>query len=616
MAQFLSSDSIKVFPSGFRGQNVDVSSNLTTEENLTNISSKVTNSKRCYWYDDPSDSTKMCIVIDGYFFHNILKSSVQALFSSPSDGDIIYAMINTLALGTNNLNTLICFDGDTPGHILDVGTLFKGLAFDTSYGSVPEYHYLPLFKRVSSAWEPIISSTLNISASQVEDVEGNSLRESLHTGTLTTTTSIVNNGTTSLGGNVSLGGNITSAVNVTNATTSTSTSTGALIVAGGVGIGEKLNVAGNTTIGGTLGVANNTSIAGTFTVGTKSSNEKKTQLNGAVEINNQEVGFKISGGKTTSKNLDVQAATTIKDTTTINEALTIGDGTYTGSVTIRGLKNLILQGSGSSAQTITFGGTSNFQAGNYSSISTVGSESITIGGNTFNIVTRNSAQTIEGAKTFSGTLKLSGLTGSRALSLDANKNIVASNLSASGTSASDNITFVTGISQSSIGAVTYNYATVRSASASQSGVVTTGTQTFVGQKTFGSSSSVTGNIIMDYSTITWRRGTSSSTYSINSYGNCVMQNYNATSDRRLKENIKEYHCEKSILDLPIVEFDFKDSKEHHIGCIAQDLQKICPEIVHENEDGYLSIEENKLVYLLMEEVKQLKEEIKKLKKEN
>lgn len=90
--------------------------------------------------------------------------------------------------------------------------------------------------------------------------------------------------------------------------------------------------------------------------------------------------------------------------------------------------------------------------------------------------------------------------------------------------------------------------------------------------------------------------------------------FNATSDKRLKENIKEYKCSKSILDLPIVEFDFKDNKTHHIGCIAQDLQEICPELVHENKDGYLTIEENKLVYLLINEVKELKEEIKSLKK--
>ncbi len=98
-------------------------------------------------------------------------------------------------------------------------------------------------------------------------------------------------------------------------------------------------------------------------------------------------------------------------------------------------------------------------------------------------------------------------------------------------------------------------------------------------------------------------------------GTITAQTFNAISDRRLKENIKTFEPHKSILDLDVVEFDFKDTKQHAIGCIAQELQEICPEIVHENSDGYLTIEENKIVYLLLDEVKKLKEEIKELKGE-
>ena len=87
----------------------------------------------------------------------------------------------------------------------------------------------------------------------------------------------------------------------------------------------------------------------------------------------------------------------------------------------------------------------------------------------------------------------------------------------------------------------------------------------------------------------------------------------ATSDERLKENIVNYVPENSILDLPVKEFDFKSDGSHHIGCIAQDLQKICPELVQEDKDGYLSIEESKLVYLLLNEVKLLKAEVEELK---
>ena len=93
--------------------------------------------------------------------------------------------------------------------------------------------------------------------------------------------------------------------------------------------------------------------------------------------------------------------------------------------------------------------------------------------------------------------------------------------------------------------------------------------------------------------------------------------FNATSDARKKTAIQDYMCKKSILDLPIKEFEFIGDETHtkHIGCIAQDLQEICPEIVHEDANGYLSIEETKLVYLLLQEVKELKKELKILKGE-
>lgn len=90
--------------------------------------------------------------------------------------------------------------------------------------------------------------------------------------------------------------------------------------------------------------------------------------------------------------------------------------------------------------------------------------------------------------------------------------------------------------------------------------------------------------------------------------------FNAKSDARLKENIIPFKCNKSILDLPIYKFNFKsdESKLDHVGCLAQDLKEICPEIVHENSEGYLSIEETKLVYLLIDEVKKLRIKVKDL----
>lgn len=101
---------------------------------------------------------------------------------------------------------------------------------------------------------------------------------------------------------------------------------------------------------------------------------------------------------------------------------------------------------------------------------------------------------------------------------------------------------------------------------------------------------------------------------IETNGTVEAASFNATSDRRLKENIIDYKPEKSILDLPIKKFDFIDGPKNQIGCIAQDLKEICPEIVNENEKGYLSIQESKLVYLLLDEVKKLRNEVEELKR--
>ena len=89
--------------------------------------------------------------------------------------------------------------------------------------------------------------------------------------------------------------------------------------------------------------------------------------------------------------------------------------------------------------------------------------------------------------------------------------------------------------------------------------------------------------------------------------------FNVSSDERLKDNIEDFSPKGSILDLGVKQFDYRQDGSHHIGCIAQDVQRICPEIVHENEDGYLTLEEGKLVYLLLDEVKKLRKELDELK---
>jgi hypothetical protein len=105
----------------------------------------------------------------------------------------------------------------------------------------------------------------------------------------------------------------------------------------------------------------------------------------------------------------------------------------------------------------------------------------------------------------------------------------------------------------------------------------------------------------------------STSQSLTASGPISATSFTTTSDIRKKENIEEFKYTKSILDLPIKKFDYIDGPKNQFGCIAQDLQKLYPELVKEDDEGYLSINESKLVYLLMEEVKQLKKELKQVK---
>ena len=95
--------------------------------------------------------------------------------------------------------------------------------------------------------------------------------------------------------------------------------------------------------------------------------------------------------------------------------------------------------------------------------------------------------------------------------------------------------------------------------------------------------------------------------------------YGSPSDKRLKENIKPI---ESALDkvekLQGVTFDWKESDsileiKEDIGFIAQDVQKVVPELVRENENGMLSLRHQGITPILLEAIKELKAEIEELK---
>ena len=99
----------------------------------------------------------------------------------------------------------------------------------------------------------------------------------------------------------------------------------------------------------------------------------------------------------------------------------------------------------------------------------------------------------------------------------------------------------------------------------------------------------------------------------------------SSSDKRLKENIKPIAKPlDKVLKLNGVEFDWKEltTKEkqtihsnegHDVGVIAQEVEKVLPEVVQTRDNGYMAVKYEKMVPLLIEAIKELKAEIEELK---
>lgn len=93
-------------------------------------------------------------------------------------------------------------------------------------------------------------------------------------------------------------------------------------------------------------------------------------------------------------------------------------------------------------------------------------------------------------------------------------------------------------------------------------------------------------------------------------GEITAEDFILSSDIRFKENIKPLNL-KGIEEVEIKNFNFIDTPDKkRVGVVAQELEKVRPEYVHEDEQGYLSVS---YISLLLEKVAYLENEIKELK---
>lgn len=88
----------------------------------------------------------------------------------------------------------------------------------------------------------------------------------------------------------------------------------------------------------------------------------------------------------------------------------------------------------------------------------------------------------------------------------------------------------------------------------------------------------------------------------------------ATSDRRLKKNLKK--TKGNLEGINAYKYQFKKGYDRSwkVGLLAQEVQSVLPEAVGEDSRGYLSLDYNAVVAVLVDEVNKLKKEVASLKR--
>jgi hypothetical protein len=408
-------------------------------------------------------------------------------------------------------------------------------------------------------------------------LSSNTVATALGTGALV----VASGGGASIGGRLYVGGIVTAS----DSTQSTSVTSGAVITAGGAGIGKNLYVGGNAVVNGTLAIGQGVTGYVSFSLGGDAVLNAKLTVGGKTAINNT---------------LEVGQITTIYDLTQStgisNGALIVGGGvgvgknlnvggavSSTGDFAVNGTKFTVAAASGNTAilGDVAVNGTKFTVAGASGNTAILGD--VAVNTNKFT-VTAASGNTL-----VAGTLTNSALTASKPVFTDANKVLT------------------------SVGTVPTTQGGTGLQAFTQYGIVfATDTAT------------LTTGAALSYSTT--GSGTLTVTGEIRATTN-VTGYY--SSDRRLKNNIVTISDPLSkISQIDGVNFDWTDEyiairggldnffvRQHDVGVVAQQVQTVVPEAVAERPDGYLGVQYEKLIPLLIESVKALKEELAQVRAE-
>lgn len=400
--------------------------------------------------------------------------------------------------------------------------------------------------------------------------------------TSTSTGALVVTGGVGIGGELYTGGliNTTGVITTTNATASSSPTTGALIVSGGAGIGGALNVELTGSFGGIVTATNVT--------------DSSSVSSGAIVTN---------GGIGVAKALYVGGVFRNTDSTASTTSTT-GATVITGGLGVGGAINTA--GNVSTSGVIT---TTNATA---SSSTSTGAVIVTGGVGIGGAVHVGNGVTVTGAISATTTITATG---------DINVN------------GGDLVTSVTGTaSLFNTNATTLNIggaATVVNIGSSGSSVITaSGTGGFIVPKgtELQRPANTTGTFRYNtdsgqfegYTASGWGPiGGTSETFDTAATANTVAKrdasadlyanSFISSSDVRLKKNILNIGREAlSIVNsLQGVLFTYKDTNENSAGFIAQDLERVLPDLVYEDERGYKAINYIGIIAYLVEAIKAL-----------
>lgn len=175
------------------------------------------------------------------------------------------------------------------------------------------------------------------------------------------------------------------------------------------------------------------------------------------------------------------------------------------------------------------------------------------------------------------------------------------------------------------------------------GVYTTGNQTIAGTKTFSADVNIIGSVYRTPDAgsgyLTYGNNgatnsglyydqtnneisiwtTSSKRFSVDSSGNAnstgnftAAGDVTAYSDERLKSDIQTITNALELVKQLRGTAYIKDGKAS-LGVVAQEVQKVIPQVVHEGSDGYLSVAYGNIVGVLIEAVKELNAKVEEMK---